>query len=243
MKWFAIQVKVDLVNFHSMPDGQFKHLIKYQYHGIKLQIYNPIVAKRASCVAYALMEIFMLIGPPVIPQSNNGREFSGMARHSSDHEIPLYDQFICDVISNIKNIWREVRIIWGCPPLSESNGGIKRINLTVEEKLGDWIKENNSQSCSVGFNIFQWNIKTKINSSIGNQIPYQLIFGQIPQVGISNPLVLPDLLDNLATEKGLNCTFNITEGQSIEDAHIELYGSRFLNEEVPSLEKFPCPKK
>ena len=113
----------------------------------------------------------------------------------------------------------------------------------MEEKLGDWIKDNNSQSCSVGFNIFQWNIKTKINSSIGNQIPYQLISGQIPQVGISNPLILPDLLDKLATEKGINCTLNITEGKSIEDAHIELYDSQFLNEEVLSLENFPCPEK
>ena len=108
MKVFTIQGKVDLVNFHSMPDGHFKHLIKYQYHGIKILIYNPIVAKRASCVTHALMDIFIIIGPPKILQSNNRKEFSIMDRNSSDLDSPLDDQFLDDVIRNIKHLWPEV---------------------------------------------------------------------------------------------------------------------------------------
>ena len=45
-----------------MPDGE--HLIKYQDHGIKILISTPIVANRASCVAYALMKISRLLDLP-----------------------------------------------------------------------------------------------------------------------------------------------------------------------------------
>ena len=46
----------------------------------------------------------MLISPPTVIQSNNERLFSGMDRHSSDRDIPLDDQFIDAVISDINEI-------------------------------------------------------------------------------------------------------------------------------------------
>ena len=85
--------------------------MNYQDHGIKLLSSTQIVAKRASCVAYALMEIFTPVGLPKILHSENGRELSGMARHSSDHNSPLDDHFIYYVISDTKNIWPEVGMV------------------------------------------------------------------------------------------------------------------------------------
>ena len=67
-KEFSFWWQFNLIDFQSIPDGQFKHLMNYQYHGIKLMIYNPIVAKSSSCVAYTLMEIFTFMGPPAILQ-------------------------------------------------------------------------------------------------------------------------------------------------------------------------------
>ena len=67
--------QVDLIDFQSMPDGNFKFFLNYIDHGIKFLISIPIVAKRASCIAQVLLTIFTLIGPPKILQSDNGGEF------------------------------------------------------------------------------------------------------------------------------------------------------------------------
>ena len=65
----------------------------------------------------------------------------------------------------------------------------------------------------------------------------------MPRFGISNLPLSPDLLDKLETEKYLNYTFNILEGQIIEETHIKLDGSHFPHKEVTSLEKAPYPGK
>ena len=132
-KGFVLRGQVDLFNFQSMPEGHFKHLMKYQDLGKKLLISTPMVAKKANCVAYAAMEIFTLIGPPIILQCDNGREFRDMVRNSSDQNIPLYYQFIDDVIRNIKNLWPEVQMVSGSQCRSESNSGTERMNLTTEK--------------------------------------------------------------------------------------------------------------
>ena len=56
-----------------------------------------------------------------------------MARHSSEREINLDDNFLDDVISDTENIWPEVRMVQGQPCCYWSNGGIKSMNLTVEK--------------------------------------------------------------------------------------------------------------
>ena len=103
-------------------------------------------------------------------------------------------------------------------------------------------EENNFQDKSVVCKTFQWSINTQINKEIYNQTPYQFSFGQIPQFGIENLPLSPDLLDKIATEKYLNCTFNLPEGQRIEDAHIELDSGQFTHEEVLPLDKVMCPE-
>jgi hypothetical protein len=62
-----------------MADGNFKFLLNYVDRGTKFAISIPIVAKRAASVAFSLLNIFTLIGPPAILQSDNGKEFVGHA--------------------------------------------------------------------------------------------------------------------------------------------------------------------
>lgn len=76
---FNVRGQVDLVDFQSMPDGEFRFLLNYIDHGIKFLFSIPIVRKRASCIAIALLQIFTIIGPPMILQSDNGSEFHGAA--------------------------------------------------------------------------------------------------------------------------------------------------------------------
>jgi hypothetical protein len=60
------------IDFQSMPDGDFVYIINYQDHGIKFVFSVPMTSKRASAVAGAFLEIFTVIGTPLILQSDNG---------------------------------------------------------------------------------------------------------------------------------------------------------------------------
>ena len=79
---FCVRGQVDLIDFQSMSDGNFQFLLNYIDHGIKLLSSDPIVAKHASCVALVLYQIFCLFGAPMILQTDNGREFCGIASTS-----------------------------------------------------------------------------------------------------------------------------------------------------------------
>lgn len=76
---FGKRGQIDLIDFQSMPDGNFKYLCNYIDHGIKFAFSIPIVSKRPSTVAFVLLQIFTIIGPPSILQSDNGREFIDQA--------------------------------------------------------------------------------------------------------------------------------------------------------------------
>ena len=119
---FGTRGQVDLIDFQSMPDGDFNFLMNYQDHGVKLLLSKAIVRKRASCVAWVLVEFFTLIGPPSILQADNGREFNGSATLSKNH---IADEFIDEVIAEIKLLWPECRMVRGSPRHSESNGDIE----------------------------------------------------------------------------------------------------------------------
>ncbi len=202
---FGVRGQVNLINFQSMPDGVFHFLLNYIDHGIKILSSVPIVRKRASCVAYALIQIFTVYGPPMILQSDNGREFSGAAMTARERRrhVGLDPAFLDEVIAELKLLWPDCRMVRGSPRHFESNGGVKRVNQTVQQKLGAWMRDNRTVRWSVGCKIIQWQYNTQRHSTL-RDIPYKLVFGQTPRVGISGLLVCPQLLDRLSTEEDLN---------------------------------------
>jgi hypothetical protein len=68
---FGTQGQVNLINFQGMPDGDFCFLMNYIDHGVKFLFSIPLTCKHASCIAVALLEIFTVVGPPMILQSDN----------------------------------------------------------------------------------------------------------------------------------------------------------------------------
>ena len=128
--------------------------------------------------------------------------------------------FIDDIISEIKLLWSECRLVRGSPRHSESNGGIERENRTGENKLGAWMKDNNSKRWSIGAKIVQWRFNTQINRSIGNKTAYHLTFGQRPRVGISSLPIDASVLDTLSTEADLNNILDLPANVPLEDAII-----------------------
>ncbi len=62
-----------------MPDGNFCLLMNYIDHGVKFCFSIPLTRKHASCISIALLEIFTVVGPPMILQLDNGNEFNTAA--------------------------------------------------------------------------------------------------------------------------------------------------------------------
>ncbi len=200
---FGVRGQVDLIDFQSMPDGPFKYLLNYIDHGVKKITSIPLTSKRATSVAFALFTIFTKQGPPTILQTDNGREFSNHAHDDVGHNMLLDDEFIDLVISEIKNLWPQCKMVRGSPRLSESNGRVERVNQTVQKKLGGWMRSNNSNNWAVGCKIAQWRINTQHHQTI-KDTPYHLTYGQHPRIGISNLPISPEILQTLVTKAQLN---------------------------------------
>ena len=152
----CVRGQTDLIDLQSMPDGAFKFLLNYIDHGVKKLTCIPITSKRATCVAFALFTIFTETGPPSILQTDNGGEFSNHAHDHVGRRLVLEDEFIDLVIIELKNLWPECQMVCGSPRHSESNGGVERVNQTVQRKLGGWMKTNNTKHWSVGCKIVAW---------------------------------------------------------------------------------------
>ena len=77
-------LQVDLMDFQSCPDGEFKFILNYQDHGTKFCDNAALTSKKAASVALALLDIFSVMAPPAILQCDNGSEFSKVASTRSE---------------------------------------------------------------------------------------------------------------------------------------------------------------
>ena len=74
---------------------------------------------QADEVAYALYDIFTLLGAPLILQSDNGKEFEPWKRFNT---ISLSDVEVDAVVKKLFELWPECKCVRGRPRHSESNG-------------------------------------------------------------------------------------------------------------------------
>ena len=95
-------------------------------------------------------------------------------------------------------------MVRGSPRHSESNGGVERVNCTVQEKLGAWMSDTGSRRWSVGCRFVQWRYNTQKHHTIRETL-YHLMYGQLSHVGIASLHLDQNLLVSLATEAQLNC--------------------------------------
>ena len=118
------------------------------------------------------------------------------------------------------------------PRHSQSNGGIERVNHTMQDKLGAWMTDTSSRRWSVGCHLMMWRYNTQIHRTV-KDIPYRLVFGQKPRVGISGLHLDYSLLDKLATEADLNkvCNYEGKE-EDVMDAGAVVAGKMDVDDEV-----------
>jgi len=215
----GVRGQVDLIDYQSIPNGDFKDLLNYIDHGVKFLFSIPRKRKRASCIAVALLEIFTVLGPPMILQSDNGCEFNSAAMTSQQRRslqgetstlgncVGLPEALLIKVINEIKLLWPDCRMVRGSPRHSPSNGGVERVNRTINQKLGTWMHETGSTNWSIGCRLMMWRYITQRHCTV-DDLPYRLMFGQLPQVGLSELPLSRELIDTLATETQLNKVCN-----------------------------------
>jgi hypothetical protein len=90
-------------------------------------------------------------------------------------------------------------MVRGSPRHSPSNGGVERVNRIMQERLRAWMKDYKIGCC-----LMMWQFNTQNHCTIGN-IPYRLVFGQLPCIGISALPFNASVPTQLATEAQLNC--------------------------------------
>jgi len=52
-------------------------------------------------------------------------------------------------------------MVRGSPRHSPSNGGVERLNRTMEEKLGAWIAKTSNTNWSIGCRLMMWRYNTQ----------------------------------------------------------------------------------
>ena len=113
-----------------------------------------------------LIEIFTLLGPPSILQSDNGREFKNK-----------------EIVDEVLSMWPGLRMVKSKPQYSQSQGSVERANRDIENLSACWQAENNSTNWSKNLNIIQFHKNTKWHSGI-NREPYMAMFGRKPAFGL-----------------------------------------------------------
>ncbi len=210
---FGTQGQVNLIIFQSMPNGEFCFLMNCIDHGVKILFSIPLTWKRVICIAVALLEIFTAIGPPMILQLDNGNEFNMAAttrKQVGEYHgelVRLTDLELTEIITEVRRLWPKCWMVRGSPRHSPSNGGVERVNRTMQEKLRAWMKDCQSREWMIGCRLMVWQYNTQNNCTIGD-IPYCLVFGQLPCDGISAFPLDASVLIQLATEAQLNCVCN-----------------------------------
>jgi hypothetical protein len=125
--------------------------MNYIDHGVKFLFSVPLTHKHASCIAIALLEIFTVIGPPMILQLDNGNEFNtaAMTRKQVGEYcgklVGLTDLELLEVITEVRQLWPKCWIVCRSPHHSLPNGGFEQVNRTMQEKLGVWMKDCKSR--------------------------------------------------------------------------------------------------
>ncbi len=111
-----------------MADGLFKFLLNYIDHGVKFLFLVLLTSKQASTIALALYHIFCVVRPPMILQTDDGHEFSGVATSSKQRwsewlndgaekifESEISDELLSEVFTDIWKLWPKGRMVTGTP--------------------------------------------------------------------------------------------------------------------------------
>ncbi|XP_068246898.1 KRAB-A domain-containing protein 2-like [Palaemon carinicauda] len=151
---FLSRGQVDLIDMQSMSCRTFKWIMVHQDHLTKFCVLRPLTSKSAAEVA----DIFLLLGAPVILQSDNGSEFTAQ------------------IITELRSLWPELSIVHGKPRHPQSQGSIERENGDIKDMLVAWMADNNSTDWATGNKFVQFSKNSAYHAGI-KRSPYATMFG------------------------------------------------------------------
>ena len=186
---FASRGQVDLIDFQASNEVNlpYRFLLVYQDHLTKYIVLRPLKTKTAVEVSQTLMEIFCLIGPRHILQSDNGREFKNV-----------------NLAAMIRELWPGCKIVHGKPRHPESQGSVERVNREIKKVLSSLMRTAQDPCWIKYVNQAQHSVNTSPHSTLENRSPYRVLFGREPIKGLGD-LGIPDVITNdVITEENLN---------------------------------------
>ncbi|KAK3909807.1 KRAB-A domain-containing protein 2 [Frankliniella fusca] len=217
------RAQVDLIDFQSHPDGEFKHIMTYQDHLTKFVVLKPMRTKTALEVANYLLDIFLTIGAPVILQSDNGREF------------------VASWVEKLEEIFPELKIVHGTPRHSQSQGSVERANQTVQDRLTAWMLQHKTREWARGLPFVQFAMNKTWHEGM-KMAPYAAMFGHEARLGLGSMFPLEDL-KHLENERDLQ-EFLTTLHKKTDDQEAAAAADDddgLLSDEVPEVEPSASP--
>uniref|UniRef100_A0A8D2CWV1 SCAN domain containing 3 n=1 Tax=Sciurus vulgaris TaxID=55149 RepID=A0A8D2CWV1_SCIVU len=176
--------QVDLIDMQLNPDGEYKFIMHYQDLHTKLNFLRSLKSKRPEEVAHSLLDIFTIIGAPSVLQSNNGREFSSQ------------------IVSELSNIWPELKIVHGKPQACQSQISTEQTN-EIQKRIFSWMQTNNSPHWTE----FLWFIQMTQNQPYHRgvqQTPCEGTFRSETKLDLSRSQLTEELVAKLHGENELN---------------------------------------
>ncbi|KHJ40188.1 integrase core domain protein [Trichuris suis] len=180
---FNSRCQVDIIDFQSHHDREYKFIMAYQDHLTKFLVLKALKSKTAE-VAHNLVDIFTLLGAPSILQSDNGREFANK------------------VVTGLKRHWPSLKIVHVNPWHSQSQGSVKRANQDIENMLCTWMQDKKTDQWSEGLRFVQLMKNRAFHSGI-KRTPYEALFGCKAEVGLATSSLPQDVLQDIQTEEQL----------------------------------------
>nr|XP_012597542.1 SCAN domain-containing protein 3 isoform X2 [Microcebus murinus] len=177
--------QVDLIDMQLNPDGEYKFIMHYQDLHTKLSFLRSLKSKRPKEVAHALLDIFTIIGAPSVLQSDNGREFSSQ------------------IVSELSNIWPELKIVHGKPRTCQSQSSTEQTNEDIKKRIFSWMQTNNSSHWAE----FLWLIQMTQNQPYHRgmqQTPCESTFSSEAKLGLSHSELTEELVASLHSENELD---------------------------------------
>ena len=166
-----------------------------------------------------------------------------MARHSFDCDSPLDDQCLMMLLATSKLVG--LKYEWFKVPHAAQ---IQTVASSTW--ISSWTTNYMLGRKTTIHNLVQLDARLSIGvlthnpiKQLGTKRHVSLPLAKYNDLGFWTFPFWNGLLEKLETKKYPNCSFNITEGQSIEDAHNELDSSQFPHEEVSFPGKVLCPEK
>ncbi|KAJ8720572.1 hypothetical protein PYW08_006037 [Mythimna loreyi] len=193
--------QVDLVDFQSSPDGEYKWMLQYQDHLTKFCFLRPLKSKEAKEVAIEILKIFLEVGCPNILQSDSGREFTA------------------SILKEIVSLWPACKIVNGRPRYPQSQGSVERSNQDVKNMIRAWMVDNNSNQWSIGCYFAQFQKNSSYHSTIG-RTPFKALFGDDPRCGLTSTYLSKNIISQLEMEEDLETflkSVNDNEHKTVND--------------------------